>query len=172
MVDPVKMEAQLILHEGLRCRPYADTDEPPNWTLGVGYNVSARGLEAFDEAIGRTIAWEVGQPVAGDVVTEAESLKMLHLDIDRYQAAVKIHLPNYDTLSEVRQRVCVDFAFNMGLRALSFKKAIAAVALGDWSQAAKQMYASIAYKQEPARITRLAQMMLTNQDYTETHHAV
>lgn len=166
MVDLGKMEAQLILHEGLRLRPYADTDDPPNWTLGVGYNVSARGLEAFDDAIGRTIAWEVGHPVVGDIISHDECIKMLRLDIARFQTAVKLHLPNYEALSEIRQRVCVDIAFNMGFAALSFKKAIAGVEKQDWSVAAKNLYASEAYKQEPARINRLAHMMLTNTDYS------
>lgn len=162
-----RAESQLVLHEGIRLRPYPDTDDPPNWTLGVGYNVTSRGLEAFDDAIGRVIAWEIGSPVTADLVTHDECFTMLRADIVRVDAAVRTHCPFYDSLNDPRQRVCLDMAFNMGLRALGFKRTIAAVEHQDWSTAARELHKSTWLRQVgPSRVDRLAKMLLTGQDYT------
>lgn len=162
-----RLEQQLVLHEGLRLQPYPDTDDPPNWTLGVGYNVTARGLEQFDHVIGRTIAWELGQPVHGPVITAAEATTMLRADIARLEPVIRARFPEYNQLSDVRQRVCFDMAFNMGLHALGFVKTIAAVKRGDWSTAAKELYHSKWVNEVGrGRVDRLANMLLTNVDYS------
>lgn len=162
MVNRDRMVEQLVLHEGLQTDVYIDTEG--NETVGVGYNVTARGWDVFENLAGREID--------NDTVTEAEALKVLRYDIDRTEAAVRVHFPEYDRLSEVRQRVCVDMAFNMGFKALSFKQTIAAVKRGDWSTAVRELYKSRwAYQVDDGpgkkfgRADRLGQMLLTNIDY-------
>lgn len=165
MVNRERMKAQLILHEGIRLKPYKCT--AGKWTIGVGYNYQDRGLEELEEIIGRKFDPSVG-------ITRSEALRVLDIDISRYEAATRKALgpAYYDKLNEVRQRVCVDMAFNLGYRALSFKNTIAAVKRGDYALAAYNMMKSLWATQvgdgpgkRYDRAERLSDMMLTGRDY-------
>lgn len=164
MVNRIRMEQQLILHEGLKLEPYVDTEG--NQTIGVGYNVTGRGWDFLEHVIKR----KVTEPVR---ITQVEALAVLRADLDRAEQAVRVYLPEYDGLNEVRQRVCLDMAFNMAMRALGFQKAIAAIKAKDWSAAAKELYRSKWAEQvgdgpggKFDRADRLAKMLLTGDDYT------
>lgn len=166
-MNSARLEEQLILHEGLKLRSYVDTEG--YWTIGCGYNLSARGKEFLEKTIGRKVPGDIGELT----ITKAEALKVLRADIARITDVVRKLLPVFDTLSDVRQRVCVDMSFNMGMKALGFKKAIDAVNRGDWSRAARELYQSKWARQVDdgeggrfGRADRLAQMLLTNVDYT------
>lgn len=168
MVAIEPMEAQLVLHEGCRLQAYLDTEE--NWTLGVGYNVTSRGLDMFERTIGRQIVWLTTQPI----INRSEAMLMLRADIVRVESAVKVHWPYYLKLDSVRQRVAIDMAFNMGLMALGFKNAIAAVEAKDWSRAARELYKSKWSRQVGDgegkrfdRCDRLAGMLLTGNAPTD-----
>lgn len=158
MVDVAKMEAQLILHEGEVLHYYEDNADPSNKTWGIGYNVSARGVGQIQAIIGRKLD-EAG------TCTSLEARKVLHYDINRCQASVQVYFPEYVKLSEIRQRVCLDVAFNIGFKALGFKKTMAAIKAGDWSTAARELHKSALAKQTGERNERLARMLLTNEDY-------
>lgn len=169
MVDEQKMEAQLILHEGLRLRVYIDTEG--NFTLGVGYNLTARGPQFFESVIGRRLALTDGATCV-EIITRDEALAVLRADIQRVQTAVRTHFPEFDTLNEVRQRVVVDMTFNIGTGVLQFKRAIAAVKRRDWTAASRELYKSKwAYQVDDGpggkfgRADRLAKMLLTGNDY-------
>jgi lysozyme len=91
----------------------------------------------------------------------------------RVEQAVILHFPTYDKLNEVRQRVVVDMAFNIGLTALAFKACIADVEKSDWSGAAKELFRSEwAYQVDDGpggkygRADRLSYMLLTGTDVT------
>lgn len=167
MVNRTRMTAQLVLHEGLRTAPYLDTVK--KWTIGVGYNISDRGLQFLEDAIGRTVS-----PRMQDLrITNAEALLVLDKDITRFESAVQVHFPEYAGLDEVRQRVCLDLAFNMGLRALGFNNTIAAIKRHDWSTASRHLWKSKWAGQVDdgpgkhwGRADRLTTMLLTGQDYT------
>ena len=176
MVDVKRTEAQLVLHEGERLTPYTDT--LGNETVLVGYNVTARGWEQIGHILDRRIVGPVP-------FTHDDAMAVLDYDIARVQQAVRTYAPWYDALNEVRQRVCVDLAFNIGLSALGFKHTIAAVKTHDWSDAAVELHkAHWATQVEPSadvtedaaqiqndrvrgRADRLAKMLLTGNDYTE-----
>lgn len=189
-----KMEKQLILHEGLELTPYQDTEG--FWTIGTGYNLSSRGVEQLEQAIGRQV-WDRGpEPedpfdsanpsrpqeidIRGIVLTKAEALKMLRVDITRIEKVVKMRLPHYTDLKDVRQRVMVDMAFNMGNRALQFRKALKHLrreVRGEWSPnwsgVGREMFNSKWANQvgdgpggRMDRAERLVQMILTGEDYT------
>lgn len=167
MVNLARTEEQLILHEGLELKVYPDTEG--YLTVGVGYNVSARGWEFFEKTIGRKLGH---LPVDQIRVTREEALLVLRADIIRIQKVVQKLLPEFDQLEEVRQRVCVDMSFNMGMKALNFKKAIDALRRKDWSRVARELYSSKWARQVDdgeggrfGRADRLAQMMLTGVDY-------
>ena len=162
MVNRLRMEQQLLLHEGMILHEYKDTEGYV--TLGVGYNVSVRGLSDWERV--------TGHPFTGKCTPE-DALAVLDADITRVESAVRVHFPEYDTLSEVRQRVALDMAFNMGLAALGFHRVIAAVKVKDWSTAARELYKSRWARQVGDgeggrfdRCDRLSKMLLTGQDYT------
>lgn len=163
-----RMEAQLVLHEGLRMDSYLDTEG--NWTIGVGYNISGRGLEFLEKIIGRSLA---GTAVENLVITKPEALKVLRADIERFHKVIPVHFPDYTALDAIRQRVVLDMSFNMGFKALGFKQAIAAIRRRNFSQASRELYKSKWARQvgdgeggKFDRCDRLSKMLLTGNDYT------
>jgi lysozyme len=163
--------AQLILHEGVRLTPYVDT--LGNWTIGVGYNITARGYDALEKAAGRKIAPRDGMTEKVRITRE-EAIAVLRADIARLVQVVPIYFPEFNNLNEVRQRVVLDLAFNMGLKALGFKNCIAAVKARDWSKATRELYKSRwAYQVDDGpgghrgRCDRLGGMLLTGADATD-----
>lgn len=163
--DPI-LEAQLVLHEGLKLHIYLDTEG--NQTLGVGYNVTARGLDFFEEVVGRRLLG------GGDIITKAEAMMVLREDIDRYYRSVPLHFAFFEKLNPARKRVVLDMAFNMGFRALGFKQTIAAVEKENWSSAVMGLYNSRWARQvgdgpggRRDRCDRLAGMLLTGLDATD-----
>ena len=72
----------------------------------------------------------------------------------------------FDGLDEVRKKVLVDMAFNMGMKTLkTFKNTLKMVANGDYDGASKGMLQSKWAKQVGKRAERLAHMMRTGKDY-------
>ncbi len=99
---------------------------------------------------------------------------MLDADIASVEEAVNRALPDlYSRLDEVRQRVLVDTAFNMGRRALGFARTIAALRRDDYVTAARELQASAWSHQvgdgpggRMDRGDRLATMLRSGTDYT------
>jgi lysozyme len=168
MADLQKMIKQLILHEGIRPYFYDDAtgkalepgEQPQgNKTWGIGYNVTSRGLGPLQVMLNRAID-------ARGTATEEECREVLVKDIGRVEMSIQMFWGFFAKLDEVRQRVCVDMAFNLGFKALEFKKAMQAIERRDWSAAAREMHKSRWAGQVGARADRLARMMLTGEDYT------
>lgn len=155
-----RMEAQLLLHEGERLTAYRDT--VGKWTVFVGYNLSARGVGFLRDTCGREFPWDVTS-VKG---TRKESRLVLRADIHRLDNLIPHRFPLYLLLDDVRQRVVLDMAFNLGTKALDFKRTIAAAAVGDYAHAADYMLESKWARQVGARAERLANMVRTGLDYT------
>lgn len=133
------IEEQLILHEGLRLKPYRDT--VGKLTIGVGRNLEDKGL------------------------TKDEALFLLRNDIAEVTEALSKY-EWYNRLDPVRQKVIIDMAFNLGLAGLlGFKKMIAALEQGDYYQAYVEMVNSRWFSQVRTRAVRLAEMMRTGEDY-------
>ena len=174
MVDRRAMVAQLLLHEGCRLKPYLDTEG--NWTVLVGYNLTARTWEPIEKILGRRLDVRPlpGRPFGEPALTNADAARVLGADLDRLEAAVPVAFPEYANLSEIRRRVVLDMAFNLGVRALGFKQAIAAAKVHDWSQCARELYKSKWSRQvgdgpggKFDRCDRLARMVLTNNAPTD-----
>lgn len=133
---------QLRLHEGEKLRPYRCT--AGKLTIGVGRNLEDRGI------------------------TREESAMLLANDIRAVDAGLVRALPWVARLDDVRQRVLVDMAFNLGLQGLlEFKRTLKAVEEGRYQQAAGMMLESRWASQVGARAERLARMMLTGADPRE-----
>lgn len=124
MINLVRMEEQIELHEGFKTTLYLDTATPPRWTGGFGYNVTDRGLTPLIAAIGRTITME---QLKASGLSKDEWRKVLRADLKHFEQRAIARFPLYPRLDEVRQRVVVDLAYNIGTKALGFISAIGAV---------------------------------------------
>lgn len=174
MVNLSRMQSQLTLHEGLRLSPYLDTEG--NWTILVGYNLDTRGWDDIEAVLGRQVEAPNrtdDAPYGHPHFTDDDAMRVLQADINRFWRAMLVAFPEVVALSEVRQRVCLDMAFNMGYAALGFHKCIDAIRRRDWSRAARELYNSKWSRQvgdgpggKWDRCDRLAKMLLTGQDYT------
>lgn len=134
------LKAQLRLHEGVRLTPYTCT--AGKLTIGVGRNLIDVGISA----------------------REAEYL--LDSDIDRTLTALVDALPWVLGLSDVRMRVLIDMAFNLGMQGLlGFKRTLHAVQTRDYEGAARGMLDSKWAGQVGERAVTLARMMATGEDY-------
>jgi lysozyme len=141
-VDDTALVRQIELHEGLRLKPYRCT--AGKLTIGVGRNLEDRGI------------------------TLAEARLLLANDLADVRNGLLNALPWVGNLDEVRQRVLIDMAFNLGLQGLlEFKRTLAAVQAGQYQQAATMMLQSRWAKQVGQRAERLARMMVTGADPRE-----
>jgi lysozyme len=166
IVNRERMAEQLILHEGIKLAPYLCTAK--KLTIGVGYNVSARGWGELEQTIGRKINRKTPR------ITREEALMQLHADIENYEAALVSKWPFYKNLDEVRQRVVLDLAFNMGYALLDFvntraaiEKAAASQLRSDWIRAKSILLANKWARQVKTRATRLGEMLATGLDYSK-----
>jgi len=133
------IEEQLILHEGMRLKPYYCTAD--KLTIGVGRNLEDRGI------------------------TEQEARMMLRNDIAEIGEWVK-RFDWYSKLNNVRKKVIIDMVFNLGKRGfLSFQRTIGHIEEGDYTAAADEMLHSRWAEQVGQRAERLSKMMLTGKDY-------
>lgn len=136
-----KMVAQLRLHEGERLKPYRCT--AGKLTIGVGRNLDDRGI------------------------TSDESAYLLNNDIDSHWAELIRHLPWVETLDEIRQRVMLDMAFNLGIFGLlTFHRTLGHIKARNYALASTAMMESLWATQVGQRAKRLATMMKTGKDYT------
>lgn len=125
--------------------PYKDTKG--KLTVGVGHNLTASPLPA---------GWSL--PLSAAQITQ-----LLATDVIDTLTQLDASVSWWRSLSEVRQRVIANMAFNLGIaKLLGFKKALAAMQSTDWNAAAAEMQASDWYGQVGARAVRLCQAMRTN----------
>lgn len=130
------LQEQLLLHEGIRLKPYKDT--VGKTTIGIGRNLSDKGI------------------------TKDEAFVLLENDIAEATVDCRRYLEFFDQLDEVRQRVLIDMAFNMGIHGLlGFKTTLGHVAAGRYEAASLSMLDSKWATQVGRRAHRLSQWMKT-----------
>jgi len=89
---------------------------------------------------------------------------LLDNDIKRNYEAVLKALPWMEKLSDQRQAVLIEMAFQMGVSGLlQFKRMLSAVEDGQYFEAAAQMVESTWARQTPARAHRMALQMETGE---------
>jgi len=139
--DPVLL-AELRRDEGVRREIYKDTVGYD--TIGVGHNVYAKPLpEGWNPPITDE---QINQLLSEDLVDVFEGLDK--------------HLPWWRNLSEARQRVLINMAFNLGVRGLlTFKNTLKAIEQGKYGYASALMLQSKWASQVGARASRLSRMM-------------
>jgi lysozyme len=124
----------LVLHEGLRLKPYRCT--AGKLTIGVGRNLDDNGI------------------------TQAEAFALLENDILAVEADLDRTWPWWREMTDARQQVLADMCFNLGLTRLGgFVNTLAAMKRGDYEAAANGMLASLWASQVGRRAQRLAKMM-------------
>lgn len=112
----VALRDQLVLHEGLKLRVYADTRGIP--TIGVGRNLRDRGI------------------------TSAEAMELLDHDLDECEADCLL-FPWFMPLDDTRKRAVLDLRFNLGATKLrTFVKFLGAMNALDFDAAANELLAS------------------------------
>jgi len=129
-----KVKELLIKHEGYRNFPYIDT--VGKITIGVGYNLSDRGLP-------------------NNVIREQlmEDIKFFH----NYLSAVYLW---FHDLTQNRQIALLDMIFNLGTQKFHlFKKMIAALENKDYDTATREMLESQWAQQVGNRAQELAEMI-------------
>ncbi|WP_310633728.1 glycoside hydrolase family protein [Paraburkholderia sp.] len=137
--------AELRRDEGVRTTPYKDTKG--KLTVGVGHNLTASPLPA---------GWTYP-------LTQAQITQLLVADVADTLAQLDARAKWWRTLSEVRQRVVANMAFNLGVdKFLGFARAIAAMKEGGWDTAADEMQSSLWFRQVGARAVRLCAAMRTD----------
>jgi len=138
-MDKKQLTKELRRDEGVV--PFAYQDHLGYWTIGVGRLIDKK---------------------KGGGLSDAEIDFLLSNDIDRFEKQIIDALPWYSGLDDVRQRVLVNMAFNLGIAGLlGFKNTLAMIERGDYAGAAKGMLASKWATQVGERAKRLATMMET-----------
>jgi lysozyme len=130
-VNIERLTASIKHHEGKVLKVYKDSVGVP--TIGYGRNLK-----------------DVG-------VSEMEAEIMLQADIYRaIEGAVKV-VPSFSTLTDARQEVLVEMAFNLGASRLAgFVKTLQLIEEGDWEGAAAEMLDSRWAEQVGHRAVRLS----------------
>ena len=146
---------ELIKHEGLKLQVYQDTLGID--TIGIGRNLEDRGItkQELDELDIPNIdhVYEYG-------ITEADAVYLATNDVQIVEEELVRAHPCVDRLDAVRQLICIDMAFNMGVpRLCKFKKMWAAIEAEDYPTAAKEMLDSRWATQVKGRATKLANAM-------------
>jgi len=138
-MDIDRLITQLKVHEGVRSKVYLDTEGIE--TIGVGRNLRDRGL------------------------SDDEIELMLANDIRDFQEEVESAFPWWSDMDDVRQRVVVDMAFNMGLGSLfKFVNTLAHIENGRYEEASVEMLDSKWARQVGDRANVLSDMMRTGED--------
>lgn len=125
---------RLVLHEGLRLKPYRCT--AGKLTIGVGRNLDDVGI------------------------SEEEARILLENDVQRSHIACLHAFPWYAGLDGVRQGIILEMCFNLGLTRLKgFKKMLKAMELKNYALASQEMMTSLWAKQVGKRAERLSNLM-------------
>jgi len=128
------LRSMLVLHEGLRLKPYKCT--AGKVTIGVGRNLDDKGI------------------------TQAEAFALLENDIDEVCRELDQVWPWWRQMTDPRQQVLADMCFNLGLgRLKGFVNTLAFMKAGEYDKAADGMLASLWASQVGTRAQRLARMM-------------
>lgn len=126
-------------------------------TIGVGRNLDTNKLTAEELAF-------VGHNCRTKPITKEQSDYLLKNDIEKVCADLMKFLPWWTYLGDVRKRVLVNMAFNLGTEGLlKFENTLALIRSGSYAQAAAEMVKSKWAKQVGKRADRLANMMKTGE---------
>jgi lysozyme len=130
---------RLIRHEGMKLRAYFDS--VGKITVGIGRNLEDNGI------------------------SEEEAMLLLKNDLARVETLVCAAFPWFLSLSETRQEILMEMAFNIGVpRLMGFTRMLAALKRQDYEAAANEMMASRWASEVKGRAVELANLMRGDQE--------
>lgn len=149
-MDENKLVDELRGDEGEKLRSYKDS--LGYWTIGVGHLI--------DPAKGADPAPFGTDLRGGKAISQEQSDMLLRQDISAKAAEMDKAIPWWCNLSDNRQRVLMNMAFQMGVSGLlAFKNTLEYLRQGDYRSAAAGMLGSKWALQTPNRAKRLADRM-------------
>lgn len=137
--------AQLVVHEGLRRRPYRDI--VGKLTIGIGRNLDDVGLR------------------------EGEAEVLCLNDVRAVEAGLDARLPWWRRLDAARRATLVDMGFNLGVEGLlGFRTTLGHVQAGRYAEAAEQMLRSRWAGQVGDRARTLSRMMRSGAGFAQARN--
>ena len=137
MINNDDLVARLIKDEGLRLKVYKDTADPPRDTVGIGHNLTDKGI------------------------TEATARFMCKEDLEEAVEALMVY-PWFPEIDSVRQQVLICFMFNVGPGTFAkFISFMAACSKHDWEAAAQSWENSLWHKQVGNRAVTYERILRT-----------
>jgi len=145
---------QIAHHEGVVLKVYKDSLGID--TIGIGRNLEHRGIEDLELAhIEKTMS-----EIYENGITEQDAYFLAHRDIEIVEKELLASRPVVEELDNIRQRVLVDMAFNMGIPRLNrFYRMWSAINELDFKSAAVEMLDSLWARQVKSRSDTLAYAM-------------
>lgn len=151
MIDLGTAIQRLCIHEGIRLEPYKC---PAGYlTIGVGRNLDTNPItEEEKKVVGD---WRHG-------ITKNAAFYLLRNDIKRVEKECRQHIPFWKTLDDERQYALLDMVFCQGLQGvLKYKKMLAAMGVGNWTEASQECLNSLWHSQAKNRCERIANTIKT-----------
>jgi len=160
-VKELTIEEQLKIDEGSRLTIYKDTEG--KYTIGIGHLISNNPNIPKTQAI-TLLDKELNRSTQGRI-TPSEQSYLFTQDLAAVQTGIA-HSSFYSVyqglLDPVRQSAIQNMCFQLGILGVSkFRKMWAAIAKGDYSQAAKEGLDSTWFKQTPNRARRVMETLRT-----------
>lgn len=147
-----------------------------HWTIGWGWNIESRGLpdniiaeiirsgKNHEYGLDDNFACGMIYDIRSHGLTDSVAVKLLDIALTESQLECSSNIDGWDKCNFARKSVLIDMTYNMGWSTLSkFKKMLAAIARGDWEEAAAQMKDSSWYRQVGIRARVLEKMMITGE---------
>lgn len=133
-----KLHVMFIRDEGFRLKAYKCTRGA--WTIGIGRNLSARGVGLLELAKLRTVG-----------ITDGTAYEWLDEDVRtaRFDCEFLFGSPLFNSWSENRRLGWINFLFNLGLKAAKeFRNTIAYARSGDWVKVEEHLKNSKWYRED------------------------
>ena len=152
--DRDELIKQIAHHEGVVLKVYKDSLDID--TIGIGRNLEHRGIEDLELAHMEKTMSEIYE----NGITEQDAYFLAHRDIEIVEKELLASRPVVEELDNIRQRVLVDMAFNMGTPRLNrFYRMWSAINELDFKSAAIEMLDSLWARQVKSRSDTLAYAM-------------
>lgn len=128
------------IHEGFSARIYKDSVGKP--TVGYGFLVAALSPDELKLNGGKI------EPMSREVAE-----KILNLKVAKLQRRVLECLPWLSSKTQSIQDTILEMAYQLGLAGLmGFRHTLSCIEAGDYAQAARNLRASLLYRQTPRRV--------------------
>jgi len=159
-VDLQKLYSEVARFEGVKDTAYNDVNGIPH--IGVGFNLTRHDAPRRLKSLGLSLE---------DVISGKQSMSqsqirtLFHWTLEDAASDCRNVVSSFDDLCDVRKRVLINMAFNLGQpRLRKFVKMIEAIETRNFERAADEMIDSQWYGQVGRRAEMLVSMMRTGDD--------